>query len=112
MTSPNPPSPTVAEVTRPAATPWGTVILLGSLTAMGPLAIDMYLSSLPAIGRSLHASAAQTQGTVSAFLAGMAVGQMFYGPASDRVGRRSPILLGVVIFILASAGCALAATPD
>jgi DHA1 family bicyclomycin/chloramphenicol resistance-like MFS transporter len=93
-------------------TPWGLVVLLGSLTAMGPLAIDMYLSSLPAIGRSLSATPAQTQGTVAAFLAGMAIGQVFYGPASDRVGRRAPILLGIVIFTLASAGCALAATPE
>ena len=94
------------------ATPWGLVILLGSLTAMGPLAIDMYLASLPAIGRSLHASPAQTQGTVAAFLAGMAIGQVFYGPASDRLGRRAPILLGAAIFTLASAGCALATTPE
>jgi MFS family permease len=91
---------------RPAPTPWGLVILLGSLTAMGPLAIDMYLSSLPAIGASLHASPAQTQGTMAAFLAGMAIGQVFYGPASDRLGRRGPILLGVAIFTVASAGCA------
>jgi DHA1 family bicyclomycin/chloramphenicol resistance-like MFS transporter len=88
------------------------VILLGSLTAMGPLAIDMYLSSLPAIGRSLAAAPAQTQATVAAFLAGMAIGQMFYGPASDRFGRRGPVLLGVGIFILASAGCALASSID
>ena len=94
------------------ATPWGLVVLLGSLTAMGPLAIDMYLSSLPTIERSLHATAAQTQGTMAAFLAGMAVGQVFYGPASDRLGRRPPILLGVVIFIAASAACALAPTPN
>ncbi|MBW8812387.1 MAG: multidrug effflux MFS transporter [Caulobacterales bacterium] len=88
------------------------VILLGSLTAMGPLAIDMYLSSLPAIGRSLAVGPAQTQATVAAFLAGMSIGQMFYGPASDRFGRRAPVLLGVAIFILASAGCALATSID
>lgn len=93
------------------ATPWGLVILLGSLTAMGPLAIDMYLPSLPTIGADLRASAGQTQGTVAAFLAGMALGQFLYGPASDRLGRRPPILLGVSIFILASAGCALATSP-
>ena len=49
------------------------MILLGSLTAMGPVAIDMYLPSLPAIGAGLHASAGEAQATVSAFLAGMAV---------------------------------------
>jgi len=92
-------------------TPWGLVILLGSLTAMGPVAIDMYLPSLPAIGAGLHASAGEAQATVSAFLAGMAVGQLFYGPASDRLGRRSPILFGVVIYVLASIACGLATSP-
>lgn len=91
--------------------PWGLVVLLGSLTAMAPLAIDMYLPSLPAIGRSLGASASQTQGTVAAFLVGMAVGQFVYGPASDRLGRRPPILMGIWIFILASIACGFAASP-
>jgi len=89
-------------------TPWGLVILLGALTGMAPLGIDMYLPSLPAIGRDLHALPSETQATVSAFLAGMAVGQLFYGPAADRLGRRPPVLFGVAIFIVASVGCALA----
>lgn len=92
----------------PAPTPWGLVILLGSLTAMGPLAIDMYLSTLPAIGRSLSATPAGVQETVSAFLAGMAIGQLVYGPWSDRIGRRAPVILGVVIFVAASLACAMA----
>ena len=102
VTSANPPS------NPPAPTPWGLVVLLGSLTAMGPLAIDMYLASLPAIGASLKADPGQVQGTMAAFLAGMAIGQVIYGPWSDRIGRRGPILLGVVIFIAASVACALA----
>src|SRR5437763_9488560 len=89
-------------------TPWGLMTLLGALTALGPLAIDMYLPSLPAIGADLHASAAQTQSTVATFLAGMAFGQLLYGPASDRFGRKPPILLGLVIYVAASAGCMLA----
>ena len=96
----------------PPPTPWGLVILLGSLTAMGPLAIDMYLSTLPAIGQSLGASQASVQATVSTFLAGMAVGQLVYGPWSDRVGRRIPIMLGVVIFIAASVACAMATSVE
>jgi MFS transporter, DHA1 family, multidrug resistance protein len=95
----------------PERTPWGLVILLGALTAMGPLAIDMYLPSLPSIGASLHASASETQATVSAFLAGMALGQLFYGPASDRLGRRPPMLFGIVVYVLASLACGLAVSP-
>lgn len=102
VTSANPPSP------PPAATPWGLVVLLGLLTAMGPLAIDMYLPSLPAIGAALKADPSMTQVTVATFLAGMAIGQMVYGPASDRLGRRGPILFGAAVFIVASIGCALA----
>ena len=89
----------------PVPTPWGLVILLGSLTGMGPLAIDMYLGTLPQIAETLRATPAAAQATMATFLAGMAIGQIFYGPASDRVGRRAPLLLGSAIFLAASVGC-------
>ena len=92
--------------------PWGLVILLGALTAFAPMSIDMYLPSLPAIGADLRADAGLTQATVAAFLAGMAIGQFFYGPASDRLGRRGPILLGVTIYVLASIACSLVTSID
>ena len=110
MTSANPSSAPAPGT--PVPTPWALVILLGALTAMGPLAIDMYLPSLPAIAEGLRADPAQAQATVAAFLAGMAVGQPFYGPWSDRVGRRVPLILGAVIFIAASAVCALATSVE
>ncbi|PXA93449.1 Bcr/CflA family drug resistance efflux transporter [Caulobacter sp. D4A] len=99
---------TSAPPASPPATPWRLVLLLGALTAFAPMSIDMYLSSLPAIGRSLHVGAEQTQLTLAAFFAGMALGQFVYGPASDRLGRRAPILLGVGIYTVASLTCALA----
>lgn len=92
----------------PAATPWRLVLMLGALTAFAPMSIDMYLSSMPEIGRVLHAGADDTQATLAAFFAGMAIGQFLYGPASDRFGRRGPLLLGIVIYTAASLVCALA----
>ena len=96
----------------PAAVPWRLVLLLGALTAFAPMSIDMYLSSLPSIGRTLHAGPEQTQATLAAFFAGMAIGQVIYGPASDRFGRRPPLLIGVAVFVAASVVCALASSVE
>lgn len=87
--------------------PWSIVALLAAMSAVGPLSIDMYLPSLPAITRALAAQASTTQATVAIFFAGMAVGQLFYGPASDRLGRRAPVLLGLAVYVLGSAASAL-----
>jgi DHA1 family bicyclomycin/chloramphenicol resistance-like MFS transporter len=88
--------------------PWRLVLLLGSLTALGPLAIDMYLPSLPAISRSLHAPPGQVGVTLAAFFAGLGIGQLVCGPLSDRVGRRMPLILGVALYLVGAVLCAAA----
>jgi DHA1 family bicyclomycin/chloramphenicol resistance-like MFS transporter len=79
--------------------------LLAALTGIGPLSTDMYLPSLPAIARELHASTAQVQLTISLYLVGFAVGQLFYGPISDRHGRKPVLLAALAIFSVASFIC-------
>jgi DHA1 family bicyclomycin/chloramphenicol resistance-like MFS transporter len=87
----------------------GWLILLGALTALGPMSIDMYLPALPAIEQDL--SAPGTVGlTLAAFFIGMTLGQLFYGPVSDRFGRKPPLYFGLVLYILASIACASANT--
>jgi DHA1 family bicyclomycin/chloramphenicol resistance-like MFS transporter len=83
-------------------------VVLALLTALGPLSTDMYLPSLPAIAAGLGATTGQTQLTLSSFLLGFAAGQFFYGPISDRVGRKPVLLFGLGLFTLASLICALA----
>jgi DHA1 family bicyclomycin/chloramphenicol resistance-like MFS transporter len=85
-------------------------LLLGSLTAFGPMAIDMYLPAMPAIAAHLRTDPASAQQTMSVFLIGMAIGQLLYGPISDRVGRRPPLMVGIAVFIVMSIGCAFATT--
>jgi DHA1 family bicyclomycin/chloramphenicol resistance-like MFS transporter len=82
--------------------------LLAALTALGPLSTDLYLPSLPDIGRAFDASAAWVQLTLSAYLFGFAAGQIVYGPVSDRQGRRPVLLCAVVIFCVASLICVVA----
>ncbi len=86
------------------------VVVMGFLTMFGPMAIDMYLPALPSIGADLHADQAAVQMTLSIFLIGYGAGQLLWGPLGDRYGRKGPAAVGVALFILASAGCALA--PD
>jgi DHA1 family bicyclomycin/chloramphenicol resistance-like MFS transporter len=75
---------------------------------MGPLAIDMYLPALPTIARELGASSAAVQVSISAYFVGIALGQAFYGPLSDRIGRKPALYLGLTVFVLSAVGCALA----
>jgi DHA1 family bicyclomycin/chloramphenicol resistance-like MFS transporter len=88
--------------------PWPLVLLLGSLTALGPLAIDMYLPSLPAIAKNLHAPPGEVGVTLAAFFAGLGIGQLVFGPLSDRIGRRGPLIFGVALFLVGAVLCAIA----
>ncbi|GCB49967.1 multidrug effflux MFS transporter [Streptomyces sp. NL15-2K] len=85
-------------------------LILGGLTATPPLAMDMYLPALPEVTRSLGAPAATVQLTLTACLAGMAFGQLVVGPMSDRWGRRRPLLIGLAVYVVATALCAVAPT--
>lgn len=86
----------------------GLIVLLGSLTAIAPMSIDTYLPSFPVLTTALHTNPAAVQRTLSVFFIGLALGQLVYGPLSDRVGRRLPLLVGLALYTAASAGCALA----
>jgi len=82
--------------------------LLALLTAVGPLSVDLYLPSLPAIGRTFAAEPAAVQLTISVYLIGFAVGQVAYGPLSDRHGRKPVMLAAMLIYCVATLACALA----
>ncbi|MBX9943228.1 MAG: Bcr/CflA family multidrug efflux MFS transporter [Reyranella sp.] len=92
---------------RPTLAP-ALLILLALLSAFTPLSIDMYLPALPAIAADLRGSAGDIQLTLSAFMIAFGLGQIFYGPAGDRFGRRPVVLTGLAIYVLTSVGCAFA----
>jgi MFS transporter, DHA1 family, multidrug resistance protein len=95
----------LAEPAQPAAR---TVVVLGMLSTFGPLSLDLYLPALPELADDLNASASAAQLSITACLVGLAVGQLVAGPLSDRLGRRRPLIVGLVGFVLASVACALA----
>ena len=87
---------------------YGLAVILGSLTGMGPLAIDTYLPALPTIARELATGMPTVQVSLSIYFVGIALGQALYGPLSDRVGRKLALYVGLMLFIAGSLGCALA----
>jgi DHA1 family bicyclomycin/chloramphenicol resistance-like MFS transporter len=91
---------------------FGLTLLLAMLTALGPLSMDMYLPSLPDIAHVLGAPVARTQLTISSYLIGFAVGQMIYGPLSDRYGRRPVLLAAVALYLASTLACAAAQSVD
>ena len=98
---------TTTAAPRPTLTPV-LLILLALLSSFTPLSIDMYLPALPTIAVDLHGTAGDIQLTLSAFMIAFGLGQIFYGPAGDRFGRRPVILGGLAIYVVTSIGCAFA----
>ncbi|MFP1603614.1 multidrug effflux MFS transporter [Microbacterium sp. 2216-1] len=90
--------------------PRSLLLALGALTAFGPLSLDVYLPSLPQLGSDLGASESLTQFTLSACMIGLALGQLLWGPISDRYGRRMPLFIAITGFIVTSLLCAVAPT--
>jgi DHA1 family bicyclomycin/chloramphenicol resistance-like MFS transporter len=89
---------------RLSAVVLGAVVLV---TAIAPLATDMYVPAFPLVGRDLQASASQVQLTLTTFFVGMALGQLIGGPVSDRIGRRRPMRVSLAVLVVASAACAV-----
>ena len=86
------------------------LLILSALMAFASISTDMYLPALPALATSLHADPGRIQMTLSGFLVGFSFGQLIWGPVGDRYGRRLPIAIGVLLFVIGSAGCALSTT--
>jgi MFS transporter, DHA1 family, multidrug resistance protein len=81
------------------------IVVLGALVALGPLTLDLYLPALPRITDELRVSSSVTQLTLTGTLAGLALGQLIVGPLSDSLGRRKPLIAGIVLHMLASLVC-------
>lgn len=90
----------------------GLIVLLGCLAGMGPLAIDMYLPTMPGIAVDLKTTMGWVERTLSSYFVGLAIGQVVYGTLSDRWGRKRPLFVGLAVFGLASVGCALATSVE
>jgi DHA1 family bicyclomycin/chloramphenicol resistance-like MFS transporter len=97
-------------VTQHREAGWHVLAILSVLMGFASISTDLYLPAMPAMGRTLHADAGAIELTVSGYLIGFSVGQLLWGPISDRYGRRGPVAIGLVLFIIGSAGCALSAS--
>lgn len=89
-----------------------TILILGTLSAISPFSIDMYLPGFPAIARDLNTSVAQVQLSLSSFFIGISVGQLLYGPLLDRFGRKKPLYFGLALYLISSLACASVGTVE
>ncbi len=83
-------------------------MLLALLTALGPLSIDMYLPALPQMAEEFGVSTQMVANTLPAYFLGLAIGQLIYGPVSDRIGRKKPLYFGLTLYVIASLACVFA----
>ncbi|WP_348812493.1 multidrug effflux MFS transporter [Flavobacterium maritimum] len=88
------------------------ILILGLLTALGPFSIDMYLPGFSGIAKDLNTSVANVSLTLSSYFIGISAGQLLYGPLLDRFGRKKPLFIGTLVYILASLGCVFVADID
>lgn len=91
---------------QPYSLTW--IALLGLLTALGPLSIDMYLPALPSMADNFQTTTASISSSIPAYFLGLAIGQLVYGSLSDRIGRKTPLYIGLIIYIVGSFLCAMA----
>lgn len=88
------------------------ILILGSLTALGPFSIDMYLPGFSDIAKDLNTSVAKVSMSLSSYFIGISAGQLLYGPLLDRFGRKKPLFIGLSVYVLASFGCIYVADID
>lgn len=88
------------------------ILILGSLTALGPFSIDMYLPGFSGIAQDLNTTVAKVSMSLSSYFIGISAGQLLYGPLLDRFGRKKPLFIGLMVYILASLGCVYVADID
>ncbi|WP_240432866.1 multidrug effflux MFS transporter [Taibaiella koreensis] len=88
------------------------ILILGTLTALVPFSVDMYLPGFPAIAKDLKTTDARVSLTLTGFFLGISAGQLLYGPLLDRFGRKPPLYLGLLLYIIASVGCSFAGNID
>ena len=104
--------PAVSAAATESRQSFWTLGILSALMAFASISTDLYLPALPAMADSLNANAGKVELTISGYLIGFSLGQLLWGPVGDRYGRRLPIAIGLVLFIIGSAGCALASDAD
>ena len=101
-----------SERDQATAQPWRVLGILSALMGFASISTDLYLPAMPAMGKALDAPVGSIELTVSGFLIGFSSGQLFWGPISDRYGRRVPVATGLALFVIGSAGCAMAGSAE